>query len=191
MLHNAAWNPDADFELFEILLKTDAIHDLNTQCRPQLPAKLVYDLVRCIVRCCGSRNKLLRFLASVAGATPLHFAAFRGDVSLCTLLCSHGADPSLRNRLGMTPLEFARYWLSGRRDGPVPEALVRALSPGAEEHAAQLKEHTSGAAQWAANAGSTMGSMRRIFSLRARGEEMQLAGVEEIRAVEAEEGSGR
>ena len=40
-----------------------------------------------------------------------------------------GAQTATRNRFGLTPLDLARWWLSGSRTGPVPEALVQVLTP--------------------------------------------------------------
>lgn len=42
------------------------------------------------------------------GNSPLHFAARAGAVELCRLLLSFGASASVRNSLGLTPLENAR-----------------------------------------------------------------------------------
>ena len=59
----------------------------------------------------GLTNKLVRHFATTKGSTPLHNAAMRGDVSVCALLLERKADPTLRNALGMTPLEQARWTL--------------------------------------------------------------------------------
>ena len=40
--------------------------------------------------------------------TPLHIAARRGDYRLVRELLAAGADPTVRNTLGMTPAEVAR-----------------------------------------------------------------------------------
>ena len=54
------------------------------------------------------------------GCTVLHHAAREGNVELCCELIAGGADPTLRNAMGMTPLRLAEWWLdstdrSGRK----------------------------------------------------------------------------
>ena len=49
----------------------------------------------------------------MVGGTALHNAAKRGDLALCKLLIEAGADRTLRNHMGMTPLEYARWELAG------------------------------------------------------------------------------
>ena len=43
------------------------------------------------------------------GATPLHIAAYRGEVEIAEYLLTQGADPELANDDGLTPLETAEY----------------------------------------------------------------------------------
>jgi hypothetical protein len=74
----------------------------------------------------GSKNKSFHFLGSVPGNTPLHDAALKGNVDLCELLLEMGANPSAVNVVG-TPLEYARWWLSGSINGLAPAALVDVL----------------------------------------------------------------
>ena len=45
---------------------------------------------------------------SQSGGTPLHTAAFTGDLEVATLLLSRGADPSIKTRDGKTALDVAR-----------------------------------------------------------------------------------
>ena len=40
------------------------------------------------------------------GFTPLHEAAQKGRTQLCALLLAHGADPTLKNQEGQTPLDL-------------------------------------------------------------------------------------
>jgi len=43
------------------------------------------------------------------GATPLHIAAYRGEVEIAEYLLTQGADPELANDDGLTPLATAEY----------------------------------------------------------------------------------
>ena len=43
------------------------------------------------------------------GATPLHIAAFRGEVEIAEYLLSEGADPTITNLDGLTALQTAEY----------------------------------------------------------------------------------
>jgi len=45
---------------------------------------------------------------STSGGTPLHTAAFTGDVVMVRLLIAAGADPSIEDAKGRTPLDLAR-----------------------------------------------------------------------------------
>lgn len=45
------------------------------------------------------------------GNCPLHIAANAGQLLQVELLCVHGADPSLFDREGKTPLDYAMYIL--------------------------------------------------------------------------------
>lgn len=47
-------------------------------------------------------------LRSREGGTPLHTAAFTGDIDVVELLLAYGADPTATDRKGNTPLDVAR-----------------------------------------------------------------------------------
>ncbi|MEO8633099.1 MAG: ankyrin repeat domain-containing protein [Chloroflexota bacterium] len=42
------------------------------------------------------------------GGTPLHSAAFTGDLEIAEMLLAHGADPNATDQQGLTPLDIAR-----------------------------------------------------------------------------------
>ncbi|KAG5841492.1 hypothetical protein ANANG_G00200060 [Anguilla anguilla] len=63
--------------------------------------------------------------------TPLHEAAQKGRTQLCALLLAHGADPTMKNQEGQTPLDLAtaddiRALLM---DAMPPDALPSCLKP--------------------------------------------------------------
>ncbi|KAM0435547.1 hypothetical protein ACHAQK_008108 [Fusarium lateritium] len=56
-------------------------------------------------------NKLFEDLniTSYNGRTPLHWAAFCGIASGCQMLIDHGADPSIRDKSGNLPIDYAHF----------------------------------------------------------------------------------
>ncbi|XP_078532364.1 poly [ADP-ribose] polymerase tankyrase-1 isoform X5 [Lissotriton helveticus] len=72
--------------------------------------------------------------------TPLHEAAQKGRTQLCALLLAHGADPTMKNQEGQTPLDLAtaddiRALLI---DAMPPDALPTCLKPQATVVSASL-----------------------------------------------------
>jgi ankyrin repeat protein len=64
--------------------------------------------------------RLGRHLLTYIGATPFYVAAKNGDAPLMRLLADHGANPTLTNKTGITPLMVAAgldYW-EGEAPGP-------------------------------------------------------------------------
>ena len=49
---------------------------------------------------------LLKPMAKLSGSTALHYAVLADHVDVVKLLVEHGADPTLRNKLGHTPLDY-------------------------------------------------------------------------------------
>lgn len=66
---------------------------------------------------------------NVQGNTPLHFAANRGDGSICEALLKSRADPALANSEGNTPLMYAA---NGGHQAVVKALLEAAAPPGAK-----------------------------------------------------------
>jgi hypothetical protein len=55
----------------------------------------------------------VRPIAKLAGSTALHYAVLADRLDVVELLVDHGADPSLRNRLGHVPLDYVDDASSG------------------------------------------------------------------------------
>ncbi|KTF86185.1 hypothetical protein cypCar_00016699 [Cyprinus carpio] len=77
--------------------------------------------------------------------TPLHEAAQKGRTQLCALLLAHGADPTMKNQEGQTPLDLAtaddiRALLI---DAMPPEALPSCFKPQATVVSASVISPTS------------------------------------------------
>lgn len=124
-LHDAAANPDAEPETIRMLVRAGC--NVNGQViPPSLGPGLVLGVMRFATRL-GMGGKLARHLATTKRTTPLHNAAMRGDVDLCRVLLEANADPTMRNAMGLTPLEQARRTLSGSRTGAAPAALEALL----------------------------------------------------------------
>lgn len=76
----------------------------------------------------ATSNKIIKWGSTGYGLTPLGHAAMRADAPLCEMLVAKGARTTTRNAFGLTPLDLARWWLSGgAAGGEVPEALLRVL----------------------------------------------------------------
>ena len=131
VLHHAASNLDCDLSIITTLLREEHLGAAAVNL-PQWPRSLtsraLMALCRGLVRTIGATDSLKRHFAAMAGATPLHNAALRGDSQLCQLLLDARADPTLENALGLTPLQAAAWQgHNGRLQGRVPEALAAAL----------------------------------------------------------------
>jgi ankyrin repeat protein len=134
-LHEALICDEADPEIVRALLAADGAVDINVQSvSPTYFMSGLMSMMRFATNWMGSGNKLVHMFASYNGLTALHHAAGRGDVQLCGSLLDAGADPTLRNGMGHTPLQYARWKLNGgNTDGKAPaalEALLGALESG-------------------------------------------------------------
>ena len=70
-----------------------------------------------VVRCHLSKSVLASRLAHGAGLTALHYAARRGDVEIVTLLLEAGADPYLKNEMGLNSFDITEKF------GPFPSVM--------------------------------------------------------------------
>jgi len=78
-----------------------------------------HDIVRLLLEAGADPNA-----KSSEGGTPLHSAAFTGEVEIAELLLAYGADPNATDPKGHTPLDIAR----DRRSVEVASLLHRAVT---------------------------------------------------------------
>jgi len=104
LLCAASMNEDSDLEAVKYLIEQGA--DVNGMWRP-------HDM-KWTVMCKGiefmskrSSARIFKDLAMMDGATPLHFAAKRGDLAMVEALLEMNADPTIENKQGKTPLAVA------------------------------------------------------------------------------------
>ena len=102
---SACENEDCDPRVVSLILENlrDQEKDLVNYRRKSRTVKwkFVRWLAKASVRYTSNTSSLLRVLACGSGAAALHYAAHRGDVEIVELLISEGADPSLKNDLGL------------------------------------------------------------------------------------------
>ena len=52
-------------------------------------------------------SSYINHFVSYSGFTPLHYAVISDDVAIIRLLLSHGADPTVEDRRGLTPVDYS------------------------------------------------------------------------------------
>lgn len=119
LLSLIATNEDSDEESLKLLLQQGCDPNVpwrshNLQWRTMLRAARVVD------RCSSSR--VVKELALMDGACPLHFAAKRGDTTLVKLLTEARATPQ-RNLRGQTPVDAARSFFGDHASELLEAAL--------------------------------------------------------------------
>ena len=68
--------------------------------------RIIYRLARLLVETKLTKSGIMVSLARGCGSTALHYAVQRGDVDIVNLLLEHGADPSIKNDLGKSPVDY-------------------------------------------------------------------------------------
>ena len=97
---------DADSEVLQILLENKEI-SVNHRLRGRsLKWGNIYRLARFLHRTKLTNSGLMTALAQDSGSTALHYAVQRGDVDVVIILLRHGADPTIKNDLGKSPLDY-------------------------------------------------------------------------------------
>jgi ankyrin repeat protein len=106
ILMTACASEDADPSvIYELLKSTGKI--VNTRAKSRaLKWKVLRSLAKMMIRFDISSSQLVSRLANGAGITALHYAVRRGDVDIVNLLLEHGADPTIKNDLGKTPMDY-------------------------------------------------------------------------------------
>jgi hypothetical protein len=101
ILTAACASDDSDPNVVAYLLQNGARALLNYRMKAQtITWKLIVGAAKLLTRFNVVQSGAIKFVASEAGNSALHFAALSGDVEIVELLLSEGADPSLKNDLG-------------------------------------------------------------------------------------------
>ena len=106
---NLCESEDADPELLKLLLnlKKKMRTNVNYRLRGSTAKwRIIYRLARFLTRNKLTQSGLMTALAHDSGSTALHYAVQRGDVDCVNLLLENGANPSIKNDLGKTPVDY-------------------------------------------------------------------------------------
>mmetsp|Transcript_39462 Transcript_39462/g.106509 ORF Transcript_39462/g.106509 Transcript_39462/m.106509 type:complete len:218 (-) Transcript_39462:160-813(-) len=109
VLHDAACNSSMAPEVLDLLWDKEAVN-INHQRKPRNMKWWVIDRVfETIYRYNIDRSDLARTISGCRYSTPLHEAAYCGNLSTCKWLLANGGQKSLelRNKMGRTPLHNA------------------------------------------------------------------------------------
>ena len=68
--------------------------------------KALYFVSKCLKRMGISKSGVMHSMALWSGTTALNLAVMRGDVEIVKILLTHGADPSIKNDLGMSAFKI-------------------------------------------------------------------------------------
>jgi ankyrin repeat protein len=124
-LHWVCNSADPDLEAVRYLIDVIGA-DVNGQRNADLPflAFLIPNETTCYFGSKGKKDMQTLMFGHARYMTPLHCAAFSANVDTCKLLLAKGADPTLKNVQGCTPLQLAEQVY-----GTVPAALREVLEP--------------------------------------------------------------
>ena len=117
VLTNAIENEDSDPEVIRLVLKklksscngdVAKFHELlNYNLKPTtFKWKCMRFVAKALYRTGLAKSGLLGFLAINSGTTPLNFAVMRGDVEIVKILLENGANPFVKNDLGMNTFKI-------------------------------------------------------------------------------------
>jgi hypothetical protein len=107
ILHVIGLSEDCDCEALQLVLKQAGSNlDINLRSRGSIVWRLLHSVSRFFVWTSLSKSGLIRFLAQNAGSTPLHHAVRRGDFDVINLLLRYGADPSIRDDMDRSAVDY-------------------------------------------------------------------------------------
>jgi len=107
ILTSVCSSEDCDPEVLQLLLKSKSKSSVNYETRAKtLKWRNIHRLARFLTRNKLTKSGLITFLSQGCGSTPLHFAVRRGDVDVVNILLRHGADPTIKNALGKSPVDY-------------------------------------------------------------------------------------
>jgi hypothetical protein len=101
-------NEDVDLNTINYILTCrQSGWDVNQRRRAtKFHLRCIFRLALILTKSGASRSAVMRYLAFHSGATALHHATKRGDVDAVNILLRHGADPTIKNDLGKTPMDY-------------------------------------------------------------------------------------
>ena len=125
LIVTASSNEDADLEMVKMLLQTvcgkpsrKSRTILNEQLRPVSTWwRVTYMTSKMLVRTGLTNAAMYRILADEPGTTALSYAVMRGDEDLTRLLLKYGADPRIKNDMGLNAMDLCEKY------GPYPNVL--------------------------------------------------------------------
>lgn len=132
-LMNAVWDdsayPGCPADALRYLLSLPRVRaQINARCKPFARVhRRAYWKARLRARLLGDSSANTRRLAWQEGATALHFAVRYGNDEGVRQLLAAGADPTIKNKMGMTAAASAR-WQSGGDLPPLVEKALRATT---------------------------------------------------------------
>jgi hypothetical protein len=97
---------DCDPEIVKLVCTTEKRIVNYQRHGKSLKWRNMYRLARALTRTKLSKSGLMLSLARACGSTALQYAVRRGDVDVVNLLLRHGADPTMKNDLGKSPVDY-------------------------------------------------------------------------------------
>ena len=112
----ACANEDADPKVVQLLLVKlfdDLDGSINYQMRSRTTKwKLLRGAAKILVRGHIVNTTLANRLAHGAGLTALHYASRRGDAEIVKVLLDAGADPYLKNEMGLNAFDICEKYVA-------------------------------------------------------------------------------
>jgi ankyrin repeat protein len=98
---------DADPEVLQTLLKNKSKLIVNYKLLGgTIKWRIIYRLARFLARFKLTNSGFIKTVALKTGITALHESVLRGDMDAVELLLRHGADPTIKNDIGKTPVDY-------------------------------------------------------------------------------------